>query len=305
MPTIADRTTLIDLWYRDQPGHIATCVLETDGGLALVDPGPSTTLERLRASLRELGAGLNDVRILLITHIHLDHSGAAGVLAAERADLRVFVHERGAPHLIDPAKLVRSATMLYGDRMEELWGEIRPVPEDRVTLLAGGERLRFGSRTVRVAYTPGHAWHHVSYFDEGTGLAFTGDVLGEQPPGTTRAIPVTPPPDIDVEEMVASEERILAWRPDRLFVTHFGPVEHPASYAAEHRDRLLRWSAIVRASLEQDGTDEELSGQFADLVGPDLTAGLPEEAAEWILRETQLTSWLGLARYWRKRLERG
>lgn len=302
MPTIADRTTLIDLCYRDQPGHIATCVLETDQGLALVDPGPSTTLERLRTSLRELGTGLDDVRILLVTHIHLDHSGGAGLLAAECPDLRVYVHERGAPHLIDPAKLVRSATRLYGDRMDELWGAIRPVPEDRITVLTGGETLRFGSRSVRVAYTPGHAWHHVSFFDERSGLAFTGDVLGEQPPGTTRAIPVTPPPDIDVEEMVASEERILAWQPDRLFVTHFGPVEEPASYAAEHRDRLLRWRAIVRASLEQDGTDEELSAQFADLVGPDLRSGLPDDAAGWILRENQLTSWLGLARYWRKRL---
>ena len=227
MKAIAPRTNLLDLEYLDQPGHIATCVLETGNGLALVDPGPATTVDHLREGLERAGATLRDVRILLITHIHLDHSGSAGRLTRDLPRLRVHVHEKGAPHLADPTRLLRSAERIYGDQMARLWGEVLPVPADRIEPLSGGERLQLGGREVRVAWTPGHAWHHVSYLDGETGTAFTGDVVGEQPWGSNLAMPVTPPPDIEVEEMVASGRRILEWRPERLFVTHFGPVTDP------------------------------------------------------------------------------
>jgi glyoxylase-like metal-dependent hydrolase (beta-lactamase superfamily II) len=299
--TIADRTTLLDLYYLGSPGHIATCVLETSDGLALVDSGPTTTIARLEKGVAAFGATLEDVRLLLVTHIHLDHSGAAGVLAKRLPRLKVHVHEQGAKHLIDPEKLLRSATMIYGDEMERLWGEVLPVPDDQLRVLTGGERLDLGGRVVRVAYTPGHARHHVAYYDEQSGIAFTGDVLGEQPFGSTMAIPVTPPPDIDVEEMLASADRILEWRPERLFVTHFGPVADPTGYASEHAERLLDWSGRVRDSLSQPGTDEDRAAAVADAIMPEITALLPPKAADYIPRETLLGNWVGLARYWRKR----
>ncbi len=303
MQPVAARTALIDLEYLDEPGHIATCLLETGDGLALVDPGPSTTLPRLDEALRGYGATIEDVRVLLITHIHLDHAGATGLLLRHQPRLRVYVHERGAPHLADPGKLLRSAAMIYGDQMERLWGEVVPVPKDRIQPLSGGETLRFGDRQVEVAYTPGHAWHHVSYLDGDHGIAFTGDVVGEQLPGSTHPVPVTPPPDIDVEEMLASGERILAWRPTRLFVTHFGPVEDPPAYIAEHAARLSDWSERVRASLDLPGTDEHRADAFAEEVYPGMRALLPPAAQPFLRREVLAGNWVGLARYWRKKQE--
>lgn len=299
--TIASRTTLIDLDYLDEPGHIATCVLETADGLALVDPGPSTTLGRLRDRLRSLGATLQDVRILLLTHIHLDHAGCSGVLARELPKLGIYVHQRGAPHLADPTKLLRSAAMIYGDQMERLWGEVAPVPQAAIRPLEGGERLDLGGREVTVAYTPGHAWHHVSYLDGETGLAFTGDVVGERPPGSAIVLPVTPPPDIDVELMVRSGHTILEWRPTRLFLTHFGPVERPVEFVREHESRLLDWSDRVRASLARPGSDDERIAQFAEQAYQDLVEGLPERVRAYVFKEVLAGNWVGLARYWRKK----
>ncbi len=304
MTTIADGTTLIDLEYLGHPGQIATSVLDTPAGLVVVDCGPTTTLEALEAGLVRLGATFQDVRAILVSHIHLDHSGAAGVLAAEIPGLAVYVHERGMAHLIDPARLVRSATMLYGDRMERLWGEVRPVPESSLRILAGGERLQFGDRSIRTAYTPGHASHHLSFFDERTGIAYTGDVVGEQHPGSTVPIPVTPPPDIDVEEMRTSGARIHDWRPERLFVTHFGVVEAPEAFITEHEARLVDWSEKTRLSLDRPGSDEDRAERFAEEEYPRLIAQLPEVAAGYLRREILTGNWVGLARYWRKKLER-
>lgn len=301
MQTIAESTTLIDLEYLDEPGHFATCLLETGDGLALVDPGPTTTLGRLGSGLREAGASLADLRVLLVTHIHLDHSGGAGCLARDNPRLRIYVHERGAPHLADPAKLLRSATMLYGDQMERLWGEVAPVPREAIHPLQGGERIRLGARSLEVAYTPGHAWHHVSYLDERTGVAFTGDVLGEQAPGSVEPIPVTPPPDADVEAMTESGRRILAWGPTRLFVTHFGLVEDPATYGPIHEERLADWSLRVRDSLAEPGTDEERAARFTARVVSELGRRIPAEATSYLREDVHTRNWLGLARYWRKR----
>lgn len=304
MTTIAEGTTLIDLQYLGAPGHIAVPVIDTRNGLVVVDCGPTTTLEALQAGLAEIGASFRDIRTLLVTHIHLDHSGAAGILAEENPDLEIVVHERGAPHLIDPTKLLRSATMLYGDDMERLWGEVRPVPESSIRILSGGEKLPVGDRSFRTAYTPGHAWHHLSYFDERTGIGYTGDVVGEQHPGSTVPIPVTPPPDIEVDEMVASGRRILDWRPERLFVTHFAIVESPAEFVADHEKLLLDWSGKVRASLDEPGSDELRAERFADREMPALEEALQGPAAAFLRRDVLLGNWVGLARYWRKKLER-
>lgn len=303
MITLADGTILIDLDYLGIQGYIASCLLDTGEGLALVDPGPATSLPRLRDAIRAYGATMQDVRLLLLTHIHLDHSGGAGALAAELPQLRVYVHERGVPHLVDPAKLVRSAAMLYGDQMERMWGDILPVPAERIQTLSGGERLRFGFRTIEVAYTPGHAWHHSAYLDTQTGIAFTGDVAGEQYHGSTVAIPVTPPPDVDVELMIESGHRILEWQPAHLFPTHFGLVQDPPRFLAEHEARLRGWSDQVRASLAEEGTDEDRIGRYLENRRVELRALLPEASWRFISDNTITYDWLGLARYWRKKAE--
>src|SRR5918995_4079194 len=150
----------IDLHFRGSPRVIATPVLSGPDGVTLIDPGPTSCLPALEAGLRERGMALRDVRTLLLTHIHLDHAGAAGTIAERVPGVRVYVHERGAPHMIDPAKLLASATRLYGERMDLLWGAFEPVPEDRVVVLKGGERLVLAGTALKVAYTPGHAKHH-------------------------------------------------------------------------------------------------------------------------------------------------
>ena len=178
MNPLAAGISYVDLQFQGVPRVIATAVLHGTGGVALIDPGPSTTLPALTAALERAGIPLADVTALLLTHIHLDHAGAAGTLVHANPRLRVYVHEQGAPHLVDPTKLVASAARLYGDAMDRLWGEVRPVPADAIVSLGGGERIAGGGRDLEVAYTPGHASHHVSYFSREAGMAFVGDTAG-------------------------------------------------------------------------------------------------------------------------------
>jgi glyoxylase-like metal-dependent hydrolase (beta-lactamase superfamily II) len=185
------------------------CCWEVDGWL--VDPGPQSCEETLLAAIGgELPKGL------LLTHIHFDHAGAAGALVRRWPDLPVYVHERGAPHLADPAKLVASAARLYGgiEGLNQLWGEVVPVPEENLKILEGGEKGLEGAFTVE--YTPGHASHHVCYLHEPSGIAFVGDMAGVRVPPEEFTLAPTPPPDIDVEQWEASLETIAGWEPTAL-----------------------------------------------------------------------------------------
>jgi glyoxylase-like metal-dependent hydrolase (beta-lactamase superfamily II) len=216
MSVLAGGMDYLDLNFLGRPGIIATAVLKSAGGVALVDPGPSTTLDGLLKSLGAQGITVRDVRQILLTHIHLDHAGATGSLLRMNPGIDVFVHERGARHLIDPSKLVASATRLYGDDMDRLWGAVLPVPAARVTALYGDERLSAGGRELEVAHTPGHASHHVTFFDRSSGVAFVGDTAGIRRGDGSYIMPPTPPPDIDLEAWRVSADRILAWQPDTL-----------------------------------------------------------------------------------------
>lgn len=302
MIRIGDGAFLADLDYLGQPEHIAAAVLETDDGLAIVDPGPATSLEGLRARIEAGGASIEDVGCILLTHIHLDHAGAAGVLVRTNPRIRVHVHARGAPHVIDPTRLLDSATRLYGDQMGRLWGEVAAVPASNLTVLEGGEKLAPGGRKVRVEYTPGHAWHHVSYFDETSGLAFVGDTCGERFRDAPYVLPVTPPPDIDLEAWADSIERIRAWNAEALFVTHFGLCSRPGFHLEAHAGELADWAASVRASLGTTGTDEEHATRFADRVWARVEANVPADAVPLYRGGAPDAGWYGLARYWRKRL---
>jgi len=241
----------IDLLHLGHPHVLSSWLI----GDVLVDPGPSSCVDTLLAALdgREL-------RALALTHIHLDHAGASGTLARRFPDLEVWVHERGARHLADPTKLLASATRLYGAQMDRLWGEVSPVPEERMRVLRGGERVA----DMRVAYTPGHASHHVAYLHEASGYAFAGDVAGVRI-GTGPVLAPTPPPDIDLDAWRASISLLEDWAPRRLVPTHFGAYEDVAAHLAELREELDR--AERRASeFDEEGFAAELVRVVAPLA---------------------------------------
>jgi glyoxylase-like metal-dependent hydrolase (beta-lactamase superfamily II) len=254
---------------------------EVDG--LIVDPGPTTGLETLLAGLT------GEPRGLLLTHIHLDHAGASGSLVERFPGLRVHVHEVGAPHLVDPAKLLESAGRLYGDDMERLWGDVVPVPAENVVALRGDESID----GFRVVYTPGHANHQVAYLHDESGDAYVGDVAGVRLPPEEFTIAPTPPPDIDVEAWERSLDVIAAWRPRRLCLTHFGRVDEPLEQLERLRERLL-WSASRARDGDREGFLEDLAAETERHVSPDVARRIHQAAPP----EQQ---WLGLERYWRKR----
>lgn len=293
-------TDYIDLRFRGCDRVIATAVLPGPDGVTLVDPGPTSCLPALEDGLRQRGLTLRDVRALLITHIHLDHAGAAGTIVERVPAIRVNVHERGAPHLIDPSRLLASATRLYGDQMDTLWGAFLPLPAANVDGLQGGERVAVAGTTLRVAYTPGHAKHHVSYLDETTGTAYVGDTGGIRVSGDYLLAP-TPPPDIDLAAWRQSLDDIEAWQPVSLFLTHFGVVTGAKAHLARFREVLARQAEGVRESLAAGVTDEERTQVFVDRLRRDIRKAMPEHEA----RATELAApfdqlWQGLARYWSK-----
>jgi glyoxylase-like metal-dependent hydrolase (beta-lactamase superfamily II) len=274
---------IIDLMHVGTPRVIGCWQV----GDVLIDPGPSTGLPALLEALGDEYVP----RALLLTHIHLDHAGASGTLARRWPELEVYVHERGAPHVIDPSRLIESATRLYGEDMDRLWGEVVAVPEERVRILRGGERLAFEAGEFEVAYTPGHASHHVSYLHDGT--AFVGDVGGVQITPESPVIPPTPPPDIDLEAWHDSIELVRSWRPERLAMTHFGPAGDVDSNLDEVGERLDRWAALARDS-ERDPFMAAVREEIRSASGPEIAHAYEETAPA-----DQL--YMGLERYWRKR----
>ena len=268
-----DEPELIDLRHLGRPRVIGAWLL----GEVIVDPGPASCLEQLLA-----GLGGREPRALALTHIHLDHAGAAGTLAARFPRLEVWVHERGAPHLADPSRLLASAGRLYGDQMERLWGEVLPVPEERLRVLTGGERVG----EIEVAYTPGHASHHVAYLHEPTGWAFTGDVAGVRIDGGPTMAP-TPPPDIDLQAWERSLQQLERWSPAALAVTHFGVHRDVAAQLEELRAHLAR-AGEDAARLDEAG--------FAQAVRARTGAAGPELAATYEQAMPPAQSYAGLRR---------
>lgn len=292
---------IIDLNFQGSANVIACAVLRTPDGLALVDPGPTSCLATLEAGLASMGASLSDVRTLLLTHIHLDHAGAAGTIARRVPGVRVMVHERGAPHMIDPAKLIASATRLYGDQMDRLWGAFEPVPADAVQIVRDNDEVAIGGRPLRVRETPGHAVHHVTYFDPAERVAYVGDTGGIHVSHGYVLAP-TPPPDIDLEAWADSLDRIEALEASRLVLTHYGIVDGVPGHLARFRQTLRRTADIVRETLAGPGDDEEKIRAFTERLRADVRQVMPEADAQ----ATELAApfgqlWQGLARYFRKR----
>jgi glyoxylase-like metal-dependent hydrolase (beta-lactamase superfamily II) len=272
---------LIDLHFAGRERAIGVYLVETDDGLALFDCGPTSALPALHEGLAAHGLELTDVRHLLLSHIHLDHAGAAGPLVRAHPGLTVWVSDVGAPHLVDPSRLERSARRLYGDLFDTLWGELAPIPEENVRV-AGSDVLGWECFPTR-----GHASHHISYFRDGTLLA--GDAAGVRLPGSPYVMPVAPPPDIDVEEWHETVAAIRARTPNRLALIHFGLHEDVSPHLDRLEAELDRWAARVRDGLSQEEfveaalTDAGVEGEDYDRVAP-----------FW-------QSWHVLKRYWETR----
>jgi len=293
-------TTLDNLWM-GRPRSIAAALVESDGHLAIVDPGPGSTLEAFRQNLRARGIGVGDLHAILLTHIHLDHAGATGALVRENPRLAVYVHKNGALHVMDPSKLLASAQRLWPNDLQRLFGEVLPVPAENLRILEGGETLTLGSRRLEVVYTPGHASHHVSYFDKKEGVAFVGDTTGVRIEGISFVMPATPPPDIDLGIWDTSFAAILERKPARLFLTHFGYSDHPSEHIRLFRERLHRWAALAAENLRAAASDSAAMDGFLSATYAEISQHLPAGEADHYAFSAGLNlSFLGLARYLRK-----
>ena len=271
--------------------------------VALVETGPKSVIDNVLGELERLGVDRLDW--ILVTHIHLDHAGAAGTLAERFPDARVGVHEIGAPHLADPSKLWKSAARIYGDRMEELWGGIDPIPEDRIEIIEDGREIDLGGRTLKAFETPGHAYHHHAFLDSDSGTLFTGDALGVQLPGIAHVRPATPPPEFHLEKAVASIERIRDLGPTTLAPTHFGAIDGDVDSSCDAGIAALQtWAAWVQEARKETSDLDESAAIVERKAREDLSGRMDEAA---ITRLEQTTSfWMntwGYMRYFDKQEE--
>jgi glyoxylase-like metal-dependent hydrolase (beta-lactamase superfamily II) len=290
--------TPIDLDWTGRPKSIAALLIESAGESAVVDPGPESTLETLRENLAARGLSFQSLDSLLLTHIHLDHAGATGAILRENPGLKVYVHEFGAMHMVDPSRLLASAGRLYGGDIGRLYGECLPVAETSLESLEGGESIRIGEAELAVFYTPGHASHHVTYWDQVSRTAMVGDTAGIRVEGDSFLLPATPPPDIDIEIWNRSLDAISSWAPERLFLTHFGFIESPREHIKLYKSRLEEWSALTAKLIESGVELTEAEKMFVDSVTSEIKTTLPSDAAEhYIFNGGLRLSWLGLMRY--------
>jgi glyoxylase-like metal-dependent hydrolase (beta-lactamase superfamily II) len=277
---------LIDLQHQTER-VVAVYLVETDDGLALFDCGPTPCIGALKAGLAARGLELTDLRHLLLSHIHLDHAGAAGTLVREHPALRVHVSEIGAPHVVDPSRLERSARRLYGDAFDVLWGELAPVPEASIEVV--GDRVL----GVDCFPAPGHASHHVCYL-HADGTLYAGDAAGVRIQPGRHVMPVCPPPDLDVEGWFRTFEEIERRRPERLALVHFGVADSPSEHLALVREELAKWA-------ERGERMEE--AEWVAAARSDLEAAVGGEADLWERAAPLWQSYLGMKRYWDKRRE--
>jgi glyoxylase-like metal-dependent hydrolase (beta-lactamase superfamily II) len=289
---------VLDTHHLGRRGIIAATALETDDGLVLFDTGPESTFETIAAQLPERGLSLQDVRHVFLSHIHFDHAGAAWRFAQSGAT--IYVHPRGAPHLIDPAKLVASATRLYGDEMERLWGKIDAVPAERVRILEDNDVVRVGQVEIRAVATPGHASHHHIYHWDDT--VFGGDVAGVRI-GSGPPIPPFVPPELDIEAWLESIAKVRALNPATLYLPHFGPVEGAISAHLDSLEERVRgWSIWFRDRLRAGQDEQELKPAFAEFVADELrnAGATAEELIDYEQADPSFMAVSAALRYWRK-----
>jgi glyoxylase-like metal-dependent hydrolase (beta-lactamase superfamily II) len=248
----------ISLPFQGEQEIVGSYLLAGNNEIAIVDPGPGSTHEALLDAIREAGFAPEQVTHLIATHIHLDHAGAMGTLLHHMPEARVYVHNKGAPHMIDTSKVVASAARIYGDRMQSLWGEIEPVPQERLRTLEGGDILNVAGKRLEVHYTPGHAIHHVIFFDVHSGELFAGDAAGVRLQGVDYVRPPTPPPDIDLEAWSTSIDKMKQLQPDVLYLAHFGPTKNPVQHFERLREKLYAWGDFVLRAMHEDKSEKEI-----------------------------------------------
>ncbi len=279
------------------PGTIASYLIETESSLALIETGPDSVFNNLLNSLKNLGVDIHDIKHVFVTHIHLDHAGAAWHFAENGAT--IYVHSNGAKHMENPEKLLVSAEKIYKDKMKLLWGSVEPIPHERIHPTKDGEVIRVGEIEVAAVDTQGHASHHNTYLVEGN--AFTGDVGGVRINGGP-VLPPTPAPDINVETWLASIEKIRGLRPTALFPTHFGKSTDVGSYLDELKTRLVEWTDWVGNRLQDGRGEEQIVREFEEYLIENLAnLGTTNEQIEAYRNADPF--WMnvpGLVRYWKK-----
>lgn len=259
-----DDLWILDTLHQGEPGVIAVYLLVGPDGLALIDVGPAVTVPEVIAGIEDAGYKVTDLRHLVLTHIHLDHAGAAGALVQLVPQARVYVHPLGAHHLIDPTKLVASARRIYGVEMDRLWGTMTAVPAAQIQVLEDNDQIQVGGRILQAMHTPGHAVHHIAYHDASRHELFTGDVAGVALEGIDFVRPPTPPPDLNLEDWSQSLSSLSALELVRLFLPHFGPVTRVKEHFPELERRLYEWGDLVLAGMRV--------GKVTEAIVSDLSA---------------------------------
>jgi glyoxylase-like metal-dependent hydrolase (beta-lactamase superfamily II) len=297
------RVETIDLNFLGTEKVIASFLLLGGRSAAIVETGPTTCLGHLEAGLEANGVSPEDVREVFLTHIHLDHAGASGHLAEILPNATFYVHELGYPHLADPSKLVKSAARIYGDRMDELWGDARPVPEERLVILGDGDEVEAAGGRLVAHDTPGHAYHHLAYLEPDSGSLFAGDVAGIRLPGQSYVRPPTPPPEIDVEAWVRSIEKIRKIAPSTLHPTHFGRYHDVDRHLSELEQRLQDWLLFVEGRTNEGASREEISEELRVKGDEEMLAegAAPEESGRYDLAGNYEMLTAGILRYVEKR----
>lgn len=289
----------IDLDFRDVEGLIASYLLPDEEGWTLVETGPASCRERLAQGLAAAGIEAADVERVFVTHIHLDHAGGLGAVAELLPRARLYVHREGLEHMIDPTRLIASARRAWGAAADPLWGPILPVRPDRLVPLVGGESFALRDGPLEVLPTPGHARHHLAFFDVRTRSMLTGDAAGVHLAGTGAVRPALPPPDLDLEALLESVERMQEKRPDRLLYTHFGPRESGSSALAEYPPLVLRWKEVALRAAREDPTVDHVASELAK-DAQDRFGGSTDDPRPDLISGTAMAA-QGLLRYFRTR----
>ena len=282
---------------------IGSYLLTGGNELAIVDPGPGSVVDSLLDAIREAGFAPQDVTHILATHVHLDHAGAAGTLVKLMPKARVYVHGLGAPHLLDTTKVVASASRIFGERMKVLWGEIESTPMNRLKIIEGGDKLIVAGRRLEVHYTPGHAIHHVIFFDAHSGEAFVGDVAGVRLPGVDYVRPPTPPPDLDLEDWSESMNLVKRLRPNVLYIGHFGAVKNIVPHFEDLREKLYSWGDFVLAAMRDGKNEAEIIEMLIEQTRPALlqAAQDPRALERYEIATNYPMTVQGYMRYWKKK----
>lgn len=286
---------LLDLDFRDSEGLIAAYLLPEPDGWALVETGPTSCREHLLRGVEAAGVDRQEVRHVLVTHIHLDHAGGLGAVADAFPHARLMAHEAGVPHLVDPARLVAGARRAWGEASDRLWGPVAAVAPDRLDPLRGGETLPLRGGTLRVLATPGHARHHLAFFDSRLGAVLTGDAAGVRLERASSVRPAVPPPDLDLGQLFTSLDVMRSLEPRTLLLSHFGPTPGGAADLELYRRTVERWRDVALAAARADPSVEAIAARLREL-DPE-PEGPGRAAASWISGYDLAAQ--GLLRYFR------